>query len=281
MTLIEEADEMVVIVSPYFKVKTWYKMQHTLNDLKSKNIEVEIYVREGEYEAVREVHDAGFEPIMIPNLHTKLYLNEKIGIVSSMNLLHSSDTNSLDIALKTESDKEYNDLWEYYLRYIKRASSHDGHTSHVIHATPVDQLKGPMLNLKDELIKHLSQSLGYRVDIQEESDCLKIAGQNRYEVFIMNRSSNQLRICGILSGKEYLYAMKRPGIILPKGQRIEYNDGSNGQYSTVWGIKDDLRSPNLQNVNREEFQTIADNIVVFMQSVEKLKSELRLNWSAV
>jgi len=39
---------------------------------------------------------------------------------SSMNLLLSSDINSIDIALKSESQGEYDQLMAYYNRYIKR-----------------------------------------------------------------------------------------------------------------------------------------------------------------
>ena len=38
MTLIDESDEFVVIVSPYVQVKKWTKLKNTLSSLKKKNI---------------------------------------------------------------------------------------------------------------------------------------------------------------------------------------------------------------------------------------------------
>ena len=54
----------------------------------------------------------------IPHLHSKFYLNEKYGIVTSMNLLLSSEINSLEIGYVTETWMEYNDLSGFYYRYI-------------------------------------------------------------------------------------------------------------------------------------------------------------------
>ena len=113
MTLFEEADKKVIIVSPYYNVTKWNKLLNCFQELKRRNIEIEFYVRENEWESINELKAIGFNSIAIPNLHTKLYINDKYAIVSSMNLNLSSDTNSLDIALKTETDAEYNDLLEY------------------------------------------------------------------------------------------------------------------------------------------------------------------------
>jgi hypothetical protein len=120
MTLIEEADEKLVLVSPYYNISKWDKLLHRLTELKRKNISVEIYVREHEAQSIQEILKQGFKYSAIPNLHTKLYFNEKQAIVSSMNLNQSSDTNSLDIGLVNETTEEYEMLVNYYERYIRK-----------------------------------------------------------------------------------------------------------------------------------------------------------------
>jgi len=122
MTLLEEADKQVIIVCPYYKVTKWYKLLNCLEELKKRKIDIEFYVREKEWESINELEAIGFTPIAIKNLHTKLYKNDKYAIVSSMNLHVSSDTNSLDIALKTQTVEEYEELVNYYKRYIKNHS---------------------------------------------------------------------------------------------------------------------------------------------------------------
>jgi hypothetical protein len=120
MTLLEEADEKVILVSPYCKFSKWYKLLRKFEELQERRIPVEFYVREGEHASIAEVEAVGFDPIVIPGLHSKIYLNEKFGIVSSMNLLLSSDTNSLEIGYKTETKEEFEELQNFYNRYIKR-----------------------------------------------------------------------------------------------------------------------------------------------------------------
>ena len=119
MTLIEEASKQLIIISPYYNVSKWYKLLNAFDSLKNKNVSVEFYVRKSEPVSICEIKSIGFIPFEIPNLHTKLYLNESYGIVSSMNLNVSSDTNSLDIAYKTETEEEYLELYKYYETYIK------------------------------------------------------------------------------------------------------------------------------------------------------------------
>ena len=119
MTLFEEADQKVIVVSPYYKVTQWNKLLNCLDNLKRRKIDIEFYVRENEWESINELRAIGFNPVNIKNLHTKLYMNDKYAIVSSMNLNLSSDTNSLDIAMKTQTPEEYAELFDYYKRYIR------------------------------------------------------------------------------------------------------------------------------------------------------------------
>lgn len=263
MTLIEEADHKVILVTPYFKVRNWYKLLNTLNYIRSKSIDIEIFIRDGEMESIREVRELGFEPISIPNLHTKLYLNEKVGIVSSMNLLHSSDTNSLDIALKTETEKEYNELWDYYLRYIKRSS-----------ADTQVKPNARIYDWRSDLEKRLRQSFGYILHIKEQPNRLTINANNRYEVSISSENKT-LRLSGILSQKEYEYAIKAPGSIRNSKLRIEYLEGGEGQYNTVWGISSNIKSPSISETIVDEAMFIVDLIVEFIEAVEQLKNASR------
>ena len=46
LTLLDESDEKVIIVSPYMKISKWYKFINKVNELKTRNIIIEIYVRD-------------------------------------------------------------------------------------------------------------------------------------------------------------------------------------------------------------------------------------------
>ena len=260
MTLIEEADETVIIITPYFKVRNWNKMINSLNSLKARKIKVEIYVRENEFETINEVRSIGFEPITIPNLHANLYLNEKIGIVSSMNILYSSDANSLDIAVKTENENEYKALWDFYLRHIKGNNS-------VISANNFDW----KMNLEAQLAK----SLNREPYINESANCLEINTGNRYEVFIKRTSTNELHVVGILSKKEFDYASRSTLKLKHPKMKTVLKEGNNKNYDTIIGVMGNLKSFTIDKPLVEESKSIVDGIVEFIIEVENLKRLIR------
>jgi hypothetical protein len=120
LTLFDESDERVIIVSPYMKISKWYKLVNKVNELKTRRILTEIYVRD-DPDNTATYHDLdklALPYTKIPHLHCKLYLNERYGIITSMNLLLSSEINSLEIGYATETWAEYNDLLGFYQRYI-------------------------------------------------------------------------------------------------------------------------------------------------------------------
>ncbi len=121
LTLLEESEKRVIIVSPYVKISKWYKFIHRINALKSRRIPILLYVRDDpeNIATYRDLDQLELKYQKIPHLHSKLYLNEKWGIVTSMNLLLSSEINSLEIGHVTENRKEYNDLMDYFHSYIR------------------------------------------------------------------------------------------------------------------------------------------------------------------
>jgi len=262
MTLIEEADKKVILITPYFKVKNWHKMLNSLNSIKSRKIPCEIYIREKENESIQEVKAAGFEPILIPNLHTKLYINEQICIVSSMNILLSSDTNSLDIALKTENKKEYDEIWDYYLRYIKKS----------LNSEP---LHHQLADWRDVLEKKLCQATGRNAYIKESSNKLQIQTSNKYEASIIKGRSNELRITGILSDNEFDHAVRHRKSIEVKNMRIDYIEGTKGYYNTVEGILGNLKSSTINELVVQESEIIVSTMTEFVLGVEGLKKRMK------
>jgi hypothetical protein len=260
MTLIAEADEKVILISPYFKISKWYKLLNRLEALRQKNIAVEIYVRENEFESIEEVLHIGFHPISIPNLHTKLYLNEKDAIVSSMNLLLSSDTNSLDIALRTQNKQEYDELFGYYTRYIKNSVAKNPSFS-----------SRENFNLREELDKALFETLGREAKLNEFENKLQINTANKYEVFIGNGKTNDLRISCILSSKEFDYASKNKGIFQSSKMEIELSEGRKGYHDMIWGTMKRFKSYTINDLEPSEEKTIVDAIVKFIAGIEQLK----------
>jgi len=259
MTLIEEADEKIIIVSPYIKISKWHKLLQRFETIKKRNIEVEIFVREGEKESIAEVVQIGFEPILIPNLHSKLYLNEKQGIVSSMNLHYSSDAKSLDIAYKTENQKEYDDLIAYYSRYIKKRIGQSFHT------------ESTQFDWRNHMNDALTKAFGKKTYINEYEGNFVINTSNKYEVFIANGRTNDLKVAGILSSREFDFTVRNIGLFQSSKMEIEIVKGKQGCYVMVWGTMSGIKSWNVNDLHPGEALEIVDAIVKFISGIEQLK----------
>jgi hypothetical protein len=260
LTLFEEADEKVIIVSPYCKIGKWYKLLAKLESLIERNIEIEFYVREGEFETIQEIEQVGIEPICIKNLHSKIYMNEKEAIVSSMNLLLSSDMNSLDIAYKTTNLEEYNELLDYYNRYIKQTEKEN-------------------INLdKNYLFETLSNKFE-RIRIYENGNELAFkTNNNNYSCFIWNtgkKNQNKLRISGILSGKEFESSKYLKNEIQKRTNlKIEFIEGgSQNGYNSVWATSFDfLETQNMNYIKQKELNKITEDIVNFITEIQNIKN---------
>ncbi|MCP4313152.1 MAG: hypothetical protein GY790_17980 [Bacteroidetes bacterium] len=179
LTLLDESDERVILVSPYLKISKWYKFIKKVNGLKVRKINPEIYVRDDPDNTAtyRDLDQLALQYKKIPNLHSKLYMNERYGIVTSMNLLLSSEINSLEIGYVTETWTEYNDLLGFYHRYI-----HIGEPVYcaTIDGRPAADLKEIMNNIREELKRTAKNS---RLWLAENA--LHICtGRNNYNVSI-------------------------------------------------------------------------------------------------
>ena len=117
MTLIELANEKVVLVSPYVQVEQWAQMKRSIEKALKRGVEVEFYTRSGEAKSIYEIEQLGLEPFLIEDLHAKIYMNEKRGIITSQNLYLYSDINSLDIGVEVEGE-DFTELHEYYQNYV-------------------------------------------------------------------------------------------------------------------------------------------------------------------
>ena len=179
LTLLDESDERVIIVSPYMKISKWYKFVNKVNKLKTTRILTEIYIRD-DPDNTATYHDLDQLALpykKIPHLHCKLYLNERYGIVTSMNLLLSSEINSLEIGYATETWTEYNDLLRFYHRYI-----HIGEPVHcdTIAGQQAADLKEIMQSIREELKRTAKNAWPWLAE-----NTLHIStGRNNYSVSI-------------------------------------------------------------------------------------------------
>jgi hypothetical protein len=119
MTLIVEAEKELILVSPYIEIYDWSKMKKSLSKAVNKGICINFIVRQNASNDLSPLLELNIKPILIRDLHAKVYINDKYAIVTSQNIIQYSDTNSIDVGYITENEKERVELLDFVNNYIK------------------------------------------------------------------------------------------------------------------------------------------------------------------
>ena len=271
LSLLDESDEWVIIVSPYVKITNWYKLINKLDALKSRKIPMKIYVRDDPENEItyRELKRQNLEYRKLPNLHSKFYMNEKQGISTSMNLLLTSEINSLEMGYITETREDYSDMFDYYQRFIRAGEPHPPETfESQAAAVLIEQLKSNMEGLKtggkrawfwmEEHMLHIRSGRNtYRISIFK--GLLLITASLRIESAFVHGDSISLRMlakkAGDLSAMTVtVLASHPPDFLELRGQGKKH-----------------LESPCISRVLKSEITLIVESIRRFMDCADKLK----------
>ena len=118
MTLIVEAEKELILVSPYVKINDWDKMKKSLSKAVSKRVAITFIARQNTTCDFEPLKALNIKPILVQDLHAKVYINDKYAIVTSQNITHYSDINSIDIAYQTEDEKERLELINFVKNYV-------------------------------------------------------------------------------------------------------------------------------------------------------------------
>jgi len=271
LSLLDESEEMVILVSPYIKITKWYKLLNKLDSMKSKGVHTEIYVRDDpdNEPTYRSLDQLGLQYKKIPHLHSKLYLNERYGIVTSMNLLLSSEINSLEIAYDTETRDEYNDLLGFYYRYIYngepvssdekagRAAAALKEIRHCINEALRKSGRNSWLWLAQNVLHICTGRNSYSVSINEGYLRI-IAGLRKPIEAKITSSQNTLavekKLRDLTAMKVIAYPDFEPGILKLSGQAHKKLEST-----CIKGIHDSERAYIIESVIR--FIDVADNLM--------------------
>lgn len=96
--IIEETKVFCFLVTPYFK--SWPLLKRALEKAGNNNKKISIILRSCEdvTDEIKELsRKYGFDVAFVDRLHTKLYMNEKEVLISSMNLYDSSKENNYEL----------------------------------------------------------------------------------------------------------------------------------------------------------------------------------------
>jgi len=114
--IIEKTEEYCFLVTPYFD--KWIHLEHCLKDALNQKKKIVFFMRDEKFynKDIRDFHnDYKFDIIFIKNLHAKLYINEQEALITSMNIIDSSQKNNYEIGVLI---KNKNDLKEILNKFI-------------------------------------------------------------------------------------------------------------------------------------------------------------------
>ena len=270
LTLLDESDKKVILVSPYVKISKWYRIVNKIKELRTRGINIEIYVREDpdNTSTYSDLDHLELHYKKIPHLHSKIYLNEKYGIVSSMNLLLSSEINSLEIGYLTENWTEYNELFQYYNRFI--------YSSEPVHIdTTAIQAYTDLKKLMDSISEDLHRN-AINAWLWLSENVLHIhAGKNNYHISINDsclKITATIRIDSrsIQKGIRSFSSLKKKIEDLSSMKIQMITESKSGIPELSGRTQSKLKSTCIQGILEEEAAFIAESVKKFIHATNDL-----------
>lgn len=245
LNLINEAEEYIILVSPYVNFTKWERMRIDIMNAVKRGIRVVFYTRmdNENSKSWEQIEDLGLTPKLIKNLHAKLYFNEKSGIVTSMNLLTSSHLNALEFGSIYNTDEELKELKSFVKKFLEPSVEVEKPTDEDLYIA-----KEKFIVLTQHF---LSNNLRRSVYCQYNNNNINFNVNNQYSAYL-DKISKIFVVSGIISGFESdnfdffkkNFNMKNVKVELYQSSiAVEYNNklsSSNFDYLTVMEKKEML-----------------------------------------
>lgn len=88
LTPLEDAENELIIVSPYVDIKNWDKLKRCLKNVIARKVDITFYVRENVKQDLEPTKQLNIKIVFVKDLYAIIYLNDIYGIVSSQNSYH-------------------------------------------------------------------------------------------------------------------------------------------------------------------------------------------------
>lgn len=118
--IIHEARQELVLVSPYVNLTYWKQLATALTAARDRGVRIAFYIRHEPSNLVskEQVLGLGITPQLVANLHAKFYFNETSGLITSLNLLGGSNSNSIEIGAQFETAEEVEELRRFVKQFL-------------------------------------------------------------------------------------------------------------------------------------------------------------------
>lgn len=267
LEVIYQSNKNLTIVSPYVNFSNWRQMADALANALKRGVSIDFFVRSDSdnTNSWEQVEQIGIIPKLVENLHAKFYFNEKMGVISSMNLLSYSNSNSIEIGCKLETNEEINELKRFVNDFL------------LVNEIPAISSEQYMYLSKERfsviLENYIHNITGTRTSVYFKNGSFVIfALSNKYFLDI-DRVNNLLFITAIISKVEAdkfdnYWFNNLTGEIF----EIELNRGEEKHYDLIEAAyKTRLSYNNLDKLKVDEKLALIVNILSFISEVRKFK----------
>ncbi len=193
--VINESEDYLILVSPYVNFINWDEIKIDIINCLKRNVKINFYSRM-EYENFKSweyIESLGIQPKLVKNLHAKMYFSEKSGIVTSMNLLSSSNLNALEFGCIYNLKEELEEL-KFFTKDILEPN--------VIDKPNEEELYFAKEKFITVLRNFLSSNFNRSVSCRFKNNHIEFNINNQFYLYL-DKVTNNINISGIISGLEY------------------------------------------------------------------------------
>ena len=267
LNLIHSANDYIVLVSPYVRIGQWLRLTAALTSAQQRGVKIKAFVRHDPDNASswEELEALGIRPRLITHLHAKFYFSERGGLISSLNLLSSSNAHALEIGCTLETPEELQALKDYVKRYI-------------IPLEQTERLSAEDLYLSKEkftvvLEHYLGNCTASRSRVFYRNNTFEIRTGGNTFYLNLDKGANRLGIAGIVSGEEALFFQERGVEFFPNSAfHVDLANDRPGYHASIRGAyQHRLSTTYLDQLRLPEKKELLTAIVNFVVGVRDLK----------
>lgn len=262
LTIIDDAKESVVLVSPAFGFYKWDALLKRIENAKKRKVRTSFWVKEPlnkkEQISIQEIESIGYKPRLVTNLNTCLYFNEHTAIVSTKPLtIDAVETHGLDFALRTENQLEYAQIMDFYEKFIKVDGANLVYDTNAF----LEDIDNGLLSLFPKNIR-----------IQYDGKMIMINAKGRYRISIVQEKYNCLKLNCILTAEEMEHLKKTRMELLNKGKLLmELEEGEDQYHQFIWGTLPGIKTTSLDKILDSEAVDLKNTIVNFIAAIKEMK----------
>lgn len=196
LNLIKDSKEHLTLIASRIDIENWSSFKESIESALKRGVKINLYTKAdiNNDKSWEQVEKLGITPKLVRNLRANLYFNEKEGVVSSVNLQATANSNSIEFGVKYDAPDEVAELKKYVEDYLKPYVANDPISKEDVHL-----IKESFIDIvQQQLSEHFDRSINCRWN----NGSIEFYANNQY-YFNLDKTTNKIRIAGTISKLEY------------------------------------------------------------------------------